>query len=85
MLRERSIVYAPDYVANSGGIFNGCIELLGWTPGRASGKIEDIYTTILAIFESAKAQGIATNKAADMLAENRLLAVSRKPVLAKSH
>src|ERR1041384_7151356 len=29
-LEEREILYAPDYVANAGGVFNGCIELLGW-------------------------------------------------------
>ncbi len=32
MLRQRSILYAPDYVANAGGVLNGCIEVLGWTP-----------------------------------------------------
>ena len=34
MLRDRNILYAPDYVANAGGVFNGCSELLGWEPER---------------------------------------------------
>jgi leucine dehydrogenase len=72
MLRERNILYAPDYVANAGGVFNGCTELLGWESERASRKVEEIYDTVLRIFESAQAQGIATNKAADRLAEDRL-------------
>ena len=38
MLRDRSILYAPDYVANAGGVLNGCIELLGWTPEQALKK-----------------------------------------------
>jgi hypothetical protein len=28
-LAQLGILYAPDYVANSGGIINGCRELLG--------------------------------------------------------
>ena len=72
MLRERNILYAPDYVANSGGVLNGTVELLGWKPEEALKKINEIYDTILRIYESAEAQGITTNKAADQLAEERL-------------
>ena len=72
LLRARNILYAPDYVANAGGVFNGCTELLGWESARAEKKIDEIYNTILTIFENAKAKGIATNKAADQLAEDRL-------------
>lgn len=72
MLRERNILYAPDYVANAGGILNGTIELLGWKPEDALRKIDEIYDTTLRIFESAQTQDITTNKAADQLAEDRL-------------
>ena len=72
MLRERDILYAPDYVANAGGILNGCIELLGWQPEQASRKVDEIYDTVLQIFASAQADGLTTNAAADRLAEERL-------------
>ena len=72
MLRERDILYAPDYVANAGGVLNGCRELFGWKSEDALRKIDEIYDTTLRIFESAQAQGITTNKAADQLAEDRL-------------
>lgn len=72
MLRERNILYAPDYVANAGGILNGTIELLGWKAEDALRKIDEIYDTTLRIFESAQAQDLTTNKAADQLAEDRL-------------
>jgi leucine dehydrogenase len=72
MLRERNILYAPDYVANAGGVLNGCIELLGWEAEHALRKVDGIYDTMLSIFESAHAQGITTNEAADRLAEDRL-------------
>ena len=74
MLHERNILYAPDYVANAGGVLNGCRELFGWKAEDALRKIDEIYDTTLLIFESAQAGGITTNKAADRLAEERLLA-----------
>jgi leucine dehydrogenase len=76
MLKERGILYAPDYAANAGGVFNGCTELLGWDPERAAKKVDEIYETILTICETAEAQGISTNKAADRIVENRLQAAS---------
>jgi leucine dehydrogenase len=72
MLRERHILYAPDYVANAGGVFNGCIELFGWDADYALRKVDGIYDTILSIFEIAQSQGLTTNEAADRLAEDRL-------------
>lgn len=72
MLRDSRILYAPDYVANAGGVLNGCVEVLGWKPELALSKVMEIYDTVLRIFESAEAQGIPTNKAADQLAEERL-------------
>lgn len=72
MLRERNILYAPDYVANAGGVLNGSTELLGWKPEDAARKINEIYDTVLRIYESAQTQGLTTNKAADKLAEERL-------------
>jgi leucine dehydrogenase len=74
MLKERGILYAPDYAANAGGIFNGCTELLGWEPEQAAKKVDEIYDTILTIFQTARAEGISTNKAADRIAEHHLRA-----------
>ena len=73
-LRNRSILYAPDYVANAGGVLNGCTELLGWKPEYSFSKVIQIYDTVLKIFKSAEEQGIPTNVAADRLAEERLRA-----------
>ncbi|HUQ33661.1 MAG TPA: Glu/Leu/Phe/Val dehydrogenase [Pyrinomonadaceae bacterium] len=71
-LEERGILYVPDYVANAGGIINGCRELLGWDAERALGKVNDIYDTVLGVLDMAKAEGIAAHRAADRLAEKRL-------------
>lgn len=77
MLKERGILYVPDYAANSGGVFSGCVELLGWTPGHVSEKVEEIYDTVLSILELAAAENISTNKAADRIAENNIRVASK--------
>ncbi len=74
LLEARNILYAPDYVANAGGIINGCIELLGWERSYSFQKVHGIYDTLLRIFEIARADGIPTYRAADRLAERRLAA-----------
>ena len=63
-LAARGILYAPDYVCNSGGVINGCRELLGWEPERSRRKIEEIYDTLLDIFRSAEREGVSTARAA---------------------
>ena len=72
MLRERGVLYVPDYAANSGGVFSGCVGLLGWTPEDVSKKVDEIYNTVLNILELSSAENISTNRAADRIAENNL-------------
>ena len=71
-LEERGILYAPDYVANSGGVLSGGAELFGWTSERVRAEVLAIYDTLLSVFAIAKTDGIPTYKAADSLAEHRL-------------
>ena len=75
MLKERRVLYVPDYAANSGGVFSGCVALLGWTPEHVAKKVDEIYNTVLSILELASAEDISTNKAADRIAENNLRAI----------
>jgi leucine dehydrogenase len=76
ILKERGILYVPDYAANSGGVFSGCVELLGWKLEQLSKKVDEIYNTVLNILELASAEDISTNKAADRIAENNLRTAS---------
>lgn len=71
-LAERGILYAPDYVANAGGVINVCIGALGWERERVTSKVKEIYDTLLNVFKTAEREGIPTSKAADQLAERRL-------------
>jgi leucine dehydrogenase len=71
-LEDRGILYAPDYVANSGGVLSGGAELFGWTSEKVRSEVLAIYDTLLSVYARAKADGIPTYKAADSLAERRL-------------
>jgi leucine dehydrogenase len=72
LLADREILYVPDYAANSGGIINGCIDLLNWDRELTALAVEGIYDTILTILEDAEKEGITTSEAANRLAEARL-------------
>jgi leucine dehydrogenase len=73
-LEKRGILYAPDYVANAGGVINVYGEVEGWDAQRALDKADDIYDTVLRVFEIAEAYKIPTYEAADRVAEQRLAA-----------
>ena len=73
-LEAKGILYAPDYVANAGGVINVYGEVEGWDAQRALDKADDIYDTVLRVFEIAEAYKIPTYEAADRVAEQRLAA-----------
>ena len=73
MLRDRGILYAPDFVINAGGaIAIVGLEQLGWTRSELDGALAGIGDTLRAVYEQAEAQGIPTAAAAEALAEERL-------------
>ena len=72
ILHERGILYAPDYVINAGGLINVYGELHGWTADRSKRKAQEIFTTLLRIFEMAEEDGVPTAQAADRLAQERI-------------
>ncbi len=74
-LEARGILYAPDYVANAGGVINVSGELTGWSRERSLRKADEIYQTVLSVFRLALEADIPTYQAADRVAEQRILAV----------
>ncbi len=74
-LEKQHILYAPDYVANAGGVINVYSELAGWTSARAFRKADEIYDTVLKVFAIARKDKVPTYVAADRLAEQRIRAV----------
>jgi leucine dehydrogenase len=74
---QKGILYAPDFVVNAGGIINVYYELDGYNRERALAHAEKIYDTTFNLFQLAKAEKIATYKAANKLGEQRLEAIAR--------
>ena len=74
-MEKRSILYAPDFVTNAGGVINVYSELAGWSPERALRKADEIFDTLLGVYQIAKETGVLTYDAADKLAERRVAAV----------
>lgn len=77
MIYEKGIVYAPDYVINSGGVINVADELNGYNENRAMRKVETIYDNLMKIFEISKRDQIPTYLAADRMAEERIASISK--------
>jgi valine dehydrogenase (NAD+) len=77
MLDDRGILYAPDYVVNSGGVIQVADELHGFSFERARSKAEQIFETTRRIFALAADEGVPPAVAADRLAERRMAEVSR--------
>ncbi len=77
-LADRSVLYAPDYVINAGGVIQVADELNGFDFDRCKAKASKIFDTTLAIFARAKADGIPPAAAADRIAEQRM-AEARRP------
>jgi leucine dehydrogenase len=72
MLLEKDILYAPDYVINSGGLINVANELEGYRQDRAMKQAETIYDIVKSIISISKEQQIPTHSASNQRAEERL-------------
>jgi leucine dehydrogenase len=81
MLKDRGILYAPDFLINAGGIINVYGEIAHYGKEEAMRRTENIYNTTLEIFDYAEANNITTHEAAFKIAQNRI--DLRKKELAK--
>jgi leucine dehydrogenase len=72
-LRDRNILYAPDYVINAGGLINVFHERAekGYNRQKALDHVLGIYDTLGEVFALAAKHDIPTNLAADRIAEER--------------
>jgi valine dehydrogenase (NAD+) len=77
MLADRGVLYAPDYVVNSGGLIQVADELEGFSFDRARARAEKIFDTTCRIFALADEEGVPPAVAADRVAERRMAEVGR--------
>jgi valine dehydrogenase (NAD+) len=77
LLADRGIVYAPDYVVNSGGVIQVADEIGGFNFERAQARAAQIFDTTKRILDIASDEGVPPAVAADRLAERRMSEVGR--------
>lgn len=77
MLKDKGILYVPDFVINSGGVINVYEELQGYNAERAMGRASAIYDAVKRVIEISKAEDIPTFKAAERMAEERIAAMAK--------
>jgi glutamate dehydrogenase/leucine dehydrogenase len=74
-LHEAGILYAPDYVANAGGVIQLVgLEDLGWSESELMDGLARIGDTLRTLFHTASEQGITPAAAAEQLAAARVAA-----------
>lgn len=76
-LREMGILYAPDFVANAGGLMNVFAELEGYSIERALERTTSVYDNMMNIFSLAKRDNCSTHDAAFKFATERLQTLGR--------
>ena len=72
-LKEKGILYAPDYLINAGGVTNIYFETINeYNKERVTKKVKNIYNILMEVYQIADAQDITTVEAAAKLAEKRI-------------
>lgn len=72
MLRDKGILYAPDYIVNSGGLIQVADELYGINHERVLAKTKHIYDAILEVYKDAASTGKTTEESANAMCEKRI-------------
>jgi leucine dehydrogenase len=73
-LAAREILFAPDFIANAGGLINIAVELDagGYDPAAARRRVDGIEDTTGGVLDDAESAGSTPLAAADRLARRRL-------------
>ncbi len=72
MIKAKGIYYAPDFLINAGGLINVYSEYNGYVREIAMAQTENIYNTVLSIYDKSAEDNINTQLAAIKLAEKRV-------------
>jgi leucine dehydrogenase len=75
MIRQRNILYAPDFVINAGGLINVYHELRGYKKENVIEDIKLIYDRLLEILTIADNDKIHTQHAAKVFSKKRIEAI----------
>ena len=71
-MREKEIIYAPDFAVNAGGVINCFSEVEGLSSQWALDKAQDIYDTIYRIVKRAQDENTASHLIAMKMAQEKI-------------
>ncbi len=72
LLKDHNILYAPDFLINSGALISCYSELEGYGAERTEYLIRHIYTATRHVIQKANEDHVSTYEAAKQLAEKRI-------------
>lgn len=72
VLHARGIVYAPDFVVNSGGVISAAAEVRGAPIAWAERIAQRVTETTRRVFASARHDGVVPSVAAERIAQERI-------------
>ncbi|CAM3069412.1 Glu/Leu/Phe/Val dehydrogenase [Filibacter tadaridae] len=72
LLQDKGILYAPDYIVNSGGLIQVADELYGINHERVLAKTKHIYDAVLEVYKEAATSGKTTGESANEMCEKRI-------------
>ncbi|HDZ37614.1 MAG TPA: Glu/Leu/Phe/Val dehydrogenase [Marinobacter sp.] len=81
-LKDRGILYAPDFAINAGGIIDVFYEGSNASPDDVRAHVENIGQTLAEIFTRSDSSGIPTGAIANALAEERFRSFNQNRYLA---
>ena len=77
-LRDRGILWAPDFVVNAGGVIYGnAMEMEGCSRAEAIARVDAVAGSLDAVFSAARTHSITPLAAARRVADERLSAARR--------
>ena len=76
-IKDRGIIYCPDFVINAGGLINVYHEIHGYVRERALADTAKIYDRLIEILTIAEKQDITSQEAARVFAMNRIDSVHK--------
>jgi leucine dehydrogenase len=72
-LRDKGVLYAPDFVINGGGIINVAAEISGnYNPAWVEQKLQTLVSTLGQVLDAALSTGLAANRVAEEIALRRI-------------
>jgi leucine dehydrogenase len=73
ILKDKNILYAPDYIINSGGVINVYYEVIDeYVRESVTRKVKNVYDILLDVFKIADDEDIPTHIASARFSERRI-------------